>query len=356
MKSVQKKSYEKTLKEVVNLLEAARRASARAVNSLITTTYWEIGRKIVQLEQGGARRAAYGEKLISRLSADLTAKFGRGFSQRNLAQMRSFYLTFPKGRILQALPAKSGFPLPWTHYVSLLSVDDPSARDFYHAEALRSGWSSRQLDRQISTLFYERTAMSRNRVAMLTKGEKARPEEVVMAEEEIKDPFVLEFLGLKDEYSELDIEEALIRHLETFLLELGKDFTFVGRQKRLRVGDVWYRVDLVFFHRRLRCLVIIDLKIGTFTHADAGQMHLYLNYAKEHWTNEGENPPVGLILCAKKNVAVAKYALEGLPNKVLAAQYRTVLPDAKKIIAEMKKTQRFVEGKKSHKKAIKQTK
>jgi hypothetical protein len=153
----------------------------------------------------------------------------------------------------------------------------------------------------------------------------------------------LEFLGLKDEYSETELEEALIRHLEGFLLELGGDFTFVARQRRLRVGDAWYRVDLLFFHRRLRCLVVIDLKVGPFTHADAGQMHLYLNYARRHWTHPNENPPVGLILCAERDDAVARYALEGLPNKVLAAEYRTALPDEKSLAAEVARTRRLLE-------------
>ena len=160
------------------------------------------------------------------------------------------------------------------------------------------------------------------------------------AGEAIKDPFILERLNLKDEYSELELEEALIKQLETFQLELGGAFTFVGRQRRLRVGDEWYRVDLVFFHRELRCLVVIDLKIGKFTHANAGQMHLYLNYAREHWTVKGENPPVGLILCAEKDHAVAKYALEGLPNKVMAAEYRTRLPDEASLVEAVEKTQR----------------
>jgi predicted nuclease of restriction endonuclease-like (RecB) superfamily len=204
--------------------------------------------------------------------------------------------------------------------------ENDAARRFYETEALRGGWSVRQLDRQIATVFYERTALSRDKTAMLTKGAKPRPEDRVSAEEEVKDPLVLEFLNLKDEYSESELEEALLRHLEKFLLELGGDFAFVGRQRRLRIGDVWYRVDLLFFHRRLRALVIIDLKIGEFSHADAGQMHVYLNYAKEHWMREGENPPVGLILCSKPNDALARYALEGLPNKVLAREYRLRLP------------------------------
>jgi hypothetical protein len=173
-------------------------------------------------------------------------------------------------------------------------------------------------------------------------------------EEEIKDPFFFEFLNLKDEYSESDLEGALIAKLETFLLELGGDFTFVGRQRRLRVGDAWYRIDLLFFHRRLRCLVIIDLKLNKLTHADAGQMHLYLNYAREHWMVEGENPPVGLILCAERDSAVAHYTLENLPNKVMAAEYRTVLPKEPVLVAEIEKTIHAIETRRAAKpKAVK---
>jgi predicted nuclease of restriction endonuclease-like (RecB) superfamily len=227
--------------------------------------------------------------------------------------------------------------------VRLLAVKNENARAFYEEEALRGGWTVRQLDRQIQSQFYERTALSRNKTAMLTKGTQARPEDIMSPEEEIKDPYVLEFLDLKDEYSETDLEAALIAKLEAFLLELGGDFTFVGRQRRLRVGDEWYRIDLLFFHRRLRCLVIIDLKIGKFTHADAGQMHLYLNYTREHWTLPDENPPVGLILCAEKDHAVAKYALEGLPNKVLATEYRTTLPKERVLVEAIETTKRQLE-------------
>ena len=201
----------------------------------------------------------------------------------------------------------------------------------------------RQLDRQIASQFYERALLSRNKAAMLKKGAKSLPADALTPEEEIKDPFVLEFLNLKDEYSENDLEEALILQLEHFLLELGGDFAFVGRQRRLRIGDEWYRVDLLFFHRKLRSLVIIDLKLGKFTHADAGQMHLYLNYAREHWTNAGENPPVGLILCAQKDHAVAHYALEGLQNKILASEYRTTLPDEKILVTELERTRKQFE-------------
>ncbi len=351
---------------IETLLKEARRQAAKSVNAVLTATYWEIGRRIVDFEQGGRGRAEYGEAVIKRLSKDLTKRFGRGFGLSQVKMMRQFYLTYPKPDIGQSqtgqfkrqqksrsVPGRSrridfavvvkSFPLSFTHYSLLLRVANSHARSFYETEALRGGWSVKQLNRQIESQFYERTALSRNKAAMLTKGAKSKPADRVTAEEEIKNPFILEFLGLKDEYSESELEDALIRHLEAFLLELGGDFTFVARQRRLRVGDVWYRVDLVFYHRRLRCLVLIDLKLGEFTHADAGQMHLYLNYAREHWTHKDENPPVGLILCARSDAAVAHYALEGLPNKVLAAEYRTALPKERLLAEEVNRTRLAIE-------------
>lgn len=360
--------YDALFADVTAVIEDARRAAARSVNAVMTATYWLVGRRIVEAEQAGKARAGYGEELIERLADDLTSRFGRGFGRTNLFQIRAFYLAYrdilqtPSGlsaataspekvqtlsgqsRIPTALrDVAARFPLPWSHYVRLLGVQNAHARDFYEKEALRGGWTVRQLGRQIGSQFYERTALSRNKAAMMRKGEIARPEDAVSPEEEIKDPYVLEFLGLKDEYSETALEAALIARLETFLLELGDDFAFVGRQRRLRLDDVWYRVDLIFFHRRLRCLVIIDLKLDEFTHADAGQMHLYLNYAREHWMKPGENPPVGLILCAKKRHAVARYALEGLPNKILAAEYLTALPKTTAIAAELEHTREVLE-------------
>jgi len=354
--------YDDVLSSLTKLLELARRTAVRTANSIMTATYWEIGRRIVEFEQEGKKRADYGKQLIERLAVDLSLKFGRGFGRSNLFQMRAFYLAFPRitqtpsglsshSEIIQTVSGHSAlktiaarFPLPWSDYVLLLSVQNPEARAFYEDEALRGGWSVRQLSRQINSQFYERTALSRNKAEMIKKGAIQKPEDAVSLEEEIKDPFVLEFLGLKDEYSESDLEGALIQQLEGFLLELGSDFAFIGRQRRLRVGDEWYRVDLLFFHRRLRCLIIIELKLGKFTHADAGQMHLYLNYAREHWTHPDENPPVGLILCAQKDHAVAHYALEGLPNKVLAAEYRTILPDEKLLADELERTRRLLDG------------
>jgi predicted nuclease of restriction endonuclease-like (RecB) superfamily len=278
--------------------------------------------------------------------------------------MKRFFLAWPAKGIFQTLSEKSStsylisdiqanassvaavasqFPLPWSAYVRLLSVKNPEARNFYETEALRSGWSVRQLNRQIDSQFYERIALSQNKAAMLEKAETAEPNDAITPEEAIKDPFVLEFLDLKDEYSESDLEEALIQHLTDFLLELGDDFAFVGRQRRLRIDDNWFRVDLVFFHRRLHCLLLADLKIGKFSYVDAGQMHLYLNYAREHWMKPGENPPVGLILCAERGAAEAHYALDNLPNKILAAEYQTVLPDEKLIAEELERSRRELE-------------
>ncbi len=393
-------SYPTLLTGIGSLLEQSRRAVAQTANGFMTVTYWEIGRRIVEFEQGGKRRAEYGEELLEQLASDLTARHGRGFSRPNLQRFREFYLTHPlheirstvssespsairstlssvskAGRISQTVSAKSPvlisaafprkaaspdwtevlhaltvrFPLPWSHYVKLLTVKDEAARRFYEEEALRGGWSVRQLDRQIGSLFHQRTLLSKDKAAMLHKGAKPRPGDTLTVQEIVRDPFVLEFLDLKDEYSETDLEDALVRHLESFLLELGGDFTFVGRQRRLRIGQVWYRVDLLFFHRRLRCLVILDLKLGDFTHADAGQMHLYLNYAREHWTHPGENPPIGIILCSSADAALARYTLDSLPNKIMAREYQFALPEVKRLEAELNLTRRLLErtGKKT---------
>lgn len=324
-------NYDNIHAEIVELLESSRSATVRSVNSIMTASYWQVGRRIVEFEQAGEARAGYGNALVERLGVDLSKRFGRGFSKQNLLQMRKFYLFWPE--ILQTVSGE--FALPWSVYVRLLSVKNTAARDFYEAETLRNGWSVRQLDRQVNTQFYERTALSLNKAKMLKNGTVAKPEDVLTPEEAIKDPFVLEFLDLKDEYSESELEEALIQHMADFLLELGDDFAFVGRQRRLRLDDTWFRIDLLFFHRRLKCLVVIELKTGKFNAGDAGQMHLYLNYAREHWTKPDENPPVGLILCAAKGEAEAHYALANMPNKIVAADYHMLLPDEKLLTAKL---------------------
>jgi len=388
-------NYGSLISGISELLDSARRTSARAVNSILTATYWEIGRRIVEYEQAGERRAEYGGALLLRLAADLSARHGRGFSGRNLRKMRAFYLGWqiwptPSAKsgareIRPTLSAKSdvstipqtpsaespgaertvrqgdtegagasvggsnridpanlsaAFPLSWSHYVHLMSVPNPRARAFYEAEAIRGGWSVRQPDRQIQTQFFERTSRSKHPDAMLARANRPMPDEIPRPEDEIRDPYLLEFLDLKDEYGESDLEEALVRHLEWFLLELGAGFTFVARQKRIRVGDSWFRIDLVLYHRTLRCLVLVDLKTGPFHHADAGQMNLYLNFAKEQLTLPGENDPAGVILCSGKDDAVVKYATGGIQARVFASKYLTELPDEETLRREIVATRR----------------
>lgn len=343
--------YKGLLAGVSALLDQGRRSAAKSVNAVLTTTYWLVGKRIVEYEQGGRERAAYGSELLKRLSVDLSGRFGRGFSERNLEQMRLFYVQWANPQTASAISADQSshtipqtpsaksaladvpaFPLSWSHYVRLLTVSDEDARKYYEEEAQRGGWSVRQLDRQISTLSFQRS-----------RPEQAKEKHEGHADFEIKDPFVLEFLGLKDEYSEAELEEALVRELEQFLLELGNDFAFVARQKRLRVGTEWYRVDLLFFHRRLRSLIIVELKLGKFTHADAGQMNLYLNYAREHWTNPEENPPIGLILCSEHDAAVAHYSLANLGNQVLAREYQLALPTEEQLVKRLQARRRQIE-------------
>lgn len=358
------KGYDNLVGNISHILDAGRRQAAWSLNTIMSAAYWEIGRRIVEFEQAGHSRAGYGERVIEQLSIDLRKRCGRGFGRTLLFQIRAFYLAYrervqtvfgqsPTHKIQtvfgQLSPdyfdiLRKALPLPWSQYFRLLSVESPAAREFYETEALRGGWSARQLDRQITTKFYERTALSQNKAAMLRSGSKKLPFDKVTPEETIKDPYILEFLGLKDEYSESDLEEALIHRLEDFLMELGGDFAFIGRQKRLRIGSEWYRIDLLFFHRRLHCLVVIDLKVGKFSHADAGQMNLYVNYALEHWTHPDENPPVGLILCAEKDAAVAKYSLQGLSNKLLASEYKLALPDEELLASEIKKARKRLEA------------
>lgn len=372
--------YGQLLSGISELLESARRTAARRVNNILTATYWEIGRRIVEHELDGQRRADYGAQVVDQLAADLTRNHGRGFSRSNVFQMRGFFLAWeivqtPSGKLearakfgdnpivqtpsgqsvtlietsnsqplVSTLPSEPTevFPMSWSHYVRLLSVEKPHARAFYEAEAIRGGWSVRQLDRQISTQLFERTSHSKRRKALLAKAQVPQPEDAVSAQDEIRDPYLLEFLNLKDEYSESELEDALIRHLEWFLLELGNGFTFVARQKRIRIGTEWYRIDLVLYHRVLRCLVLIDLKRGKFTHADAGQMNLYLNYAQENLTFAGESDPIGIILCSDKDDAVVKYATGDINAKVFASKYLTELPNADALRAELITTQEAI--------------
>jgi len=367
-------NYSTLITDLASLIEQGRRVAVRYVNTALVATYWLIGKRIVEFEQKGKERAEYGERLLKKLSADLTKRFGKGFSFPQLKNIRQFYVIYrEKSYTLSSqlnhatnmqtlsaeLPEKSQtlsslseishtlcaqFPLSWSHYCLLMRLDEPLKREFYEAECIRGNWSVRQLDRQIQSMLYERTALSRRKLAVIAKAHE-KPI-TLKPEDEIKDPYVLEFLGLKDEYSESQLEEALIRHLEHFLLELGTGFTFVARQKRITLEGSHYRLDLLFYHRTLRCLVAIDLKIGEFSHADAGQMNLYLNYLKDKEKLPEENDPVGLILCTDKKKTVVEYALGGMSNRIFASKYKLQLPDPEVLKREIEhEKQRLLEMK-----------
>ncbi|MBU2599656.1 DUF1016 family protein [bacterium] len=337
-------NYQDLFQRVSNLLETARRKTVRQINTVITQTYWEIGKLIVEEEQKGRERAEYGEYLISRLSKDLTKKFGRGFTMANLKNIRQFYLAYPK---LYALHLESAdeksyavrSQLSWTHFRILMRVKDELARKFYEIETVKNNWSSRELDRQTNSLLFERVALSKDKKGVLELAQKGQI--IEKPEDAIKDPYVLEFLGLpeKHQYSESQLEQALIDHLQEFILELGKGFTFVARQKRITIDNEHYYIDLIFYHRILRCLVVIDLKVGKLDHRDVGQMNFYLNYIKDNEMLNDENPPVGIILCTETNRSKVfiEYALGGLSNKVLVSKYKLYLPTKKELEEEIKK-------------------
>ncbi len=349
--------YNNLLERIAEILNQARTKVVREINKAQVLAYWEIGREIVEFEQKGKARAKYGIELIKRLSEDMTRRFGRGFSQRNLEQMRKFYLTFPQKS--QTVSAKSGGAqklqtpsgklaisqtvstefepmLSWSHYCELLKVEESLARSFYEKEAGQNNWSVRELKRQINSMLFERLALSKDTKAVIKMAEKGQI--VEKPEDAIKDPYILEFLNLKEEtsYTESQLEQAIIDKLQYFLLEIGKGFSFVARQKRITITNRHYYIDLVFYNRFLRCFVLIDLKTGELDHSDIGQMNFYLNYFKENEKTEDENDPIGLILCAKKDDIFAKYILGGLSNKVFASKYKLALPSEKELKAQLK--------------------
>ncbi len=317
---------------VREILDGARSTVARSVNTEMVRAYWLIGQAIVEDEQQGAERAGYGEQIVESLAARLKAEGLKGFQARNLWRMRDFYLKFPK---LNALRSE----LSWTHYRLLLKVESDGAREFYETESVAGAWSTRELERQINSFFFERTGSSQDKRKMLEKGRAS--EDKYVAQDFIKDPFVLEFLNLKDapELSESDIEQALLDHLQEFLLEFGKGFSFVARQKRITIDGDHFYIDLVFYNRLLRCFVLIDLKIGKLTHQDIGQMMLYTNYYTRELLEEWENPTIGLLLCADKNDAVVRYTLPEDEKQIFASNYKLYLPSEAEIVAEIKSEQ-----------------
>ena len=311
---------------ILDLLKTARKTVVQSVNKTIVDTYFEIGRLIVEEEQNGKSKAEYGQNLIPELSQKLTTEFGKGFSTTNLKQMRTFYLTYSKGQTVS-----DEFRLSWSHYLMLMRIDNVEERNFYEIETAQNSWSLRELQRQFNTSLYERLALSRNKNEVKKLSEKGLI--IDKAQDSLKDPYVLEFLGLPEEtkYSETELEQKLIDKLENFLLELGKGYTFVGRQVRFTFDDKHFRVDLVFYNRLLQCFVLIDLKIGEITHQDLGQMQMYVNYYDRFVKLDTEDKTIGIILCKKKNDTLVEITLPENNEQIFASKYLTVLPSKKEL-------------------------
>lgn len=317
-----------------SIISSARSKALYAVNTEMVQAYWLIGKEIVEEEQKGKRRAGYGEQLIEMLAKKLTFEFGSGFLARNLWYMRNFYLSFPK---LNALRSE----LTWTHYRLLMRVEDKHARGFYEIECTKNRWSTRELERQINSLLFERLALSKDKKGLMKLAKKGQ--EIQKTDDLVKDPYILEFVGLKEEahLREFNLESALIEHLKEFILELGKGFSFVARQKRITLGSDHFYIDLVFYNRLLQCFVLIDLKVGKLIHQDLGQMQMYVNYYDQEIRQEGENPPIGLVLCTDKNEAVVRYTLPKGEKRIFASKYKLYLPTREELIAELKR-ERFL--------------
>ncbi|MBI3755037.1 MAG: DUF1016 domain-containing protein [Deltaproteobacteria bacterium] len=327
---------DKTYKSIKTILEKARSKAFTAVNTAIVRAYWSIGRIIVEEEQKGRAKAGYGEYLLKSLAERLSKDFGKGFDYSNLKNMRQFYLIFPIGDALRS-------ELSWTHYRLLMRVEKEAARDFYLEECINSNWSTRELERQICSLLFERLALSKDKKGVLELAKKGH--HIAAPSDIVKDPYVLEFLGLEkhEKHLEKDIEQALIDKLQQFLLELGKGFSFVSRQQRITLDGDHFYIDLVFYNRLTRCYVLIDLKVGKLTHQDIGQMQMYVNYYKRTQMIEGENEPIGILLCAEKNKAVVKFTLPEGQKQIYISKYISYLPTEEELRAEIMREKELIE-------------
>ncbi len=346
--------------EIRAVLEKARSSAYRAINLAMVQAYWQIGYLIVEYEQEGKERAEYGKAILNELSRRLTREYGKGHSVQALRNMRQFYLVFSKRSAMRSESSGAIEPmagqqldkcsalrseLTWTHYKILMRVENDKAREWYMKEAADQTWSTRQLDRQISVLYYERLMASREKESVKEEAD----EKIAALEPEhfIRDPYVLEFLNLKDYpgLRESTVEQAIIDKLQQFLLELGKGFSFVARQKRMRFGAKDFYVDLVFYNYYLKCFVLIDLKIGELTHQDIGQMDGYVRMYEDHGKVEGDNPTIGLILCSEKNEAIARYSVLNNSKQLFASKYMLYLPTEEELERELKRERRLIEEK-----------
>jgi len=341
MKKALTPSFENFYDRIREILESARNRSYRAVNFEMVQAYWDIGRTIVEEEQNGGSRADYGTGLLLSLSDRLTVDYGKGFDESNLRNMRMFYLRYQKRDALRP-------ELSWTHYRILMRVEEDPAREFYLQECVEGNWSTRQLERQINSLYFERILMSSKKGRPLVKKEADGKKEVMQPAHIIKDPYVLEFLNLNPNVSfyEREIEQALIDKLQGFLLELGKGFSFVSRQYRISAEDSHFYVDLVFYNYILKCFLLIDLKTGELTHQDIGQMDFYVRYFENQVRQESDNPTIGLILCTKKSKTIVKYSLLSENKQIFASKYKLYLPSVKELQQEITRERQVIEQEK----------
>jgi len=329
--------YQELLEQISHAYTAGRGAALRAVNAQLLQTYWQVSRQIVEFEQGGKDRAEYGAGLIDRLSADLRLRHGKGFSRSNMVYMRLLYLRYPISQMPSDL-------LSWSHYVEILRLDDPLERSFYEQQAIAERWSVAELKRQKSASLFLRLAASKDKAGIL---QLAREGQVVAQPEDLlREPYVFEFLKVPEpgQVSESQLEAALSNHLQQFLLELGKGFTFVGRQYRVTLGNTHFRVDLVFYHRILRCFVLIDLKMGDVQHQDIGQMNLYLGYFAKEENQPEDNPPIGIILSRNKDELLVEYATYQMNSQLFVQKYQLYLPDRDELRREIEQTLREAKG------------
>ncbi len=340
--AITKSKYNALLKNIGSTIETGRNNALSALNVQILLTYWEIGRHIIEFEQHGSERAAYGTALINNLSNDLKVRDGKGFSRSNIQLMRLFYIKYPKYQTSgKSRKSQTSGKLTWSHFSELLGVSDDMARAFYEQQGTEENWSVRELKRQIDSALFQRLALSKDKkgvLALATKGQH-----IATTADLIKDPYVFEFLKIPESnrVTEAALEKKLIDNLQNFLLELGKGFSFVARQFRITLDNKHFHIDLVFYHRILKCFILIDLKTRKVKHGDIGQMNLYLNYFKEEENTKGDNEPIGIIIAADKHEYLVKYATGGLSNKIFVSKYQLYLPD-KKLLEQ--KVKEIIEG------------
>ena len=316
---------------IASQIEYARNHVRQAVNSAMVQSYWEIGRLIVEQEQQGESRAAYGKQQLQQLSKQLTERLGKGFDERNLRNMRAFYQTFPIRNTLRT-------ELSWSHYRTLLRLDNPAARDWYLQEAISQSWSARALERQISTLYYERLLASKEKSLVEQEAQTNTQPLIETAKDYLRDPYILDFLNLQDNtYQESELEQAIISNLQQFLLELGKGFAFVERQQRIRFDDEDFYIDLVFYNFKLKCFLLVDLKLGKLKHQDIGQMDTYVRLYDEQRKGHDDNPTIGLVLCSEKSEAVVKYSVLAEQKQLFAAKYLPYLPTEEELKRELER-------------------